>query len=92
MRDPLYLSPVLSYKKFFERLKVGDFIEYSLSFTKKDVIELCEKYGFKATSCNRSECDYYGISCLMKVSGTIKEEKEEIKHEISYFNPEELVL
>jgi len=93
MKDPKYLCPITSYAKFFERLKPGDFIEYSISFTTEEAMKICREHGFRTRSSTQSERDRFCNSFLIKVLGFIEKEEPKIpKTRVQFFNPDKLFL
>jgi len=90
MKDPKYLSPLGNHLSFFDTVKKGNIIEYSISYSRKDAIKICKEFGFTVKYCEAESREHklFGCTCL-KVIGEYSS-NEPVK--LQYFNPEELVL
>ena len=82
MKDPFYLTPLCNYENFFKKVKTGDLIEYSLSYTLKEVMDIAKRYKTIVEYADSKTREKYGSFIVIVVD----KEKADVKTKPVFFD------
>lgn len=92
MKDPFYLSHLnlIHHRKLFQQAKVGDYFQYSFSYSLAEIVKMAEDYGVKVRYQEPDSMAYKRFGC-----NTVKVIEKEVPIEIPksvLFNPQMLMI